>query len=105
MAFREGLSISETFVYSRTTESAAALAEHATSLRMDAAVVARPEDALGEATLMVTAATGREPVLHEGYETTPSWRRWAFKPEAAELPPALIYRSTVAADATEGGRE
>ncbi len=106
-AFREGLGVSEAFVYSRTTESAAALAEHAASLGMDAGVVARPEDALGEATLLVTATTGREPVLPEEGVRDDAFVAavGSFEPEAAELPPALVSRSTVVVDTMEGARE
>jgi len=105
-AFREGLGVSEAFVYSRTAESAARLTEHAASLGMDAAVVARPEDAIAEATLLVTATTGREPVLPEGVrEDAFVAAVGSFEPEAAELPPALISRSTVVVDTMEGARE
>jgi ornithine cyclodeaminase len=105
-AFREGLGVSKVFVCSRTTESAAALAEHAAGLGMDARVVARPEDALGEAPLLVTATTSREPVLPEGVrEDAFVAAVGSFEPEAAELPPALISRATVVVDTTEGARE
>jgi ornithine cyclodeaminase len=105
-AFREGLGVSEVFIYSRTTESAAALAEHAVGLGMDAVVVPRPEDALGEVTLLVTATTSREPVLPEGVRGDAFVAAvGSFEPEAAELPPAMISRSTVVVDTTEGARE
>jgi 1-piperideine-2-carboxylate/1-pyrroline-2-carboxylate reductase [NAD(P)H] len=105
-AFREGLGVSEVFVCSRTAESAAALAEHATSLGMEAVTVAQPEDALDEATLLVTATTSREPVLPEGVRRDAFVAAvGSFEPEAAELPPALISRSTVVVDTMEGARE
>ncbi len=105
-AFREGLGVSKVFVYSRTTESAAELTEHATSLGMDAAVVERPADALDEVTLVVTATTSREPVLPGGVrEDAFVAAVGSFEPEAAELPPALISRSTVVVDTMEGARE
>jgi ornithine cyclodeaminase len=105
-AFREGLGVSKVFVYSRTTESASALAEHAVGLGMEAGVAARPEDALGEATLLVTATTSREPVLPEEVrEDAFVAAVGSFEHEAAELPPALISRSTVVVDTTEGARE
>lgn len=105
-AFREGLGVSEVFIYSRTTESSAALAEHAVGLGMDAVVVPRPEDALGEVTLLVTATTSREPVLPEGVRGDAFVAAvGSFEPEAAELPPAMISRSTVVVDTTEGARE
>ena len=105
-AFREGLGVSEVFIYSRTTESSAALAEHAVGLGMDAVVVPRPEDALGEVTLLVTATTSREPVLPEGVRGDAFVAAvGSFEPEAAELPPAMISRSTVVVDTTEGAKE
>lgn len=105
-AFREGLGVSEVFIHSRTTESSAALAEHAAGLGMDAVVVPRPEDALGEVTLLVTATTSREPVLPEGVRGDAFVAAvGSFEPEAAELPPAMISRSTVVVDTTEGARE
>ncbi|HEY0129068.1 MAG TPA: delta(1)-pyrroline-2-carboxylate reductase family protein [Rubrobacteraceae bacterium] len=105
-AFREGLGVSEVFIYSRTTESSAALAEHAVGLGMDAVVVPRPEDALGEVTLLVTATTSREPVLPEGVRGDAFVAAvGSFEPEAAELSPAMISRSTVVVDTTEGARE
>jgi ornithine cyclodeaminase len=65
-----------------------------------------PEDALGEATLLVTATTSREPVLPEEVrEDAFVAAVGSFEPEAAELPPALISRSTVVVDTTEGARE
>ena len=105
-AFREGLGVSEVSIFSRTAQSAAALAEHAEGLGMAAAVVERPEDALGDASLVVTATTSREPVLpDEVREDTFVAAVGSFEPEAAELPPALISRSTVVVDTTEGARE
>ena len=105
-AFREGFGVSEVFIYSRTTESSAALAEHAVGLGMDAVVVPRPEDALVAVTLLVTATTSREPVLPEGVRGDAFVAAGgSFEPEAAELPPAMISRSTVVVDTTEGARE
>jgi 1-piperideine-2-carboxylate/1-pyrroline-2-carboxylate reductase [NAD(P)H] len=105
-AFREGLGVSEVFIYSRTTESSAALAEHAVGLGMDAVVVPRPEDALDEVTLLVTATTSREPVLPEGVRGDAFVAAvGSFEPEAAELSPAMISRSTVVVDTTEGAKE
>ncbi len=105
-AFRDGLGVSKVFVYSRTTESAAELTERATSLGMDAAIIERPADAVGEATLLVTATTSREPVLTEGVrEDAFVAAVGSFEPEAAELPPALISRSTVVVDTMEGAQE
>jgi 1-piperideine-2-carboxylate/1-pyrroline-2-carboxylate reductase [NAD(P)H] len=105
-AFREGLGTSRVFVSSRTTEPAAALADYAENLGMEARVVEDPEGALDEASLVVTATTSREPVLPEAVpEGVFVAAVGSFEPEAAELPPALISRSTVVVDTLEGARE
>jgi 1-piperideine-2-carboxylate/1-pyrroline-2-carboxylate reductase [NAD(P)H] len=104
-AFREGLGTSRVFVTSRTTERAASLADYAEKLGMEARAVEDPEGALDEASLVVTATTSREPVLPgavpEGVFVAAVG---SFEPEAAELPPALISRSTVVVDTLEGAR-
>jgi ornithine cyclodeaminase len=105
-AFREGLGVSRVFIASRTRESAESLADHARSLGMEARVVDAPEEALEEVSLVVTATTSRQPVLPD---TLPDdvfvAAVGAFKPEMAELPPALISHSTVVVDTLEGARE
>ena len=105
-AFREGLGTSRVFVTSRTTERAEALAQHAEGLRMEARVVERPDEALDEASLVVTATTSREPVLPEEVpEGVFVAAVGAFNPEMAELPAGLVSRSTVVVDTLEGARE
>ncbi len=104
-AFREGLGVSKVFVASRTRDHAEALADHARGLGAEAVVV-DPEEALPGVGLIVTTTTSREPVLPEGLrEGTFVAAVGSFEPEAAELPPALISRSTVVVDTTEGARE
>jgi 1-piperideine-2-carboxylate/1-pyrroline-2-carboxylate reductase [NAD(P)H] len=105
-AFREGLGTSRVFVTSRTTERTAALADYAENLGMEARAVEDPEAALDEASLVVTATTSREPVLPEAAPDGVFVAAvGSFEPEAAELPPALISRSTVVVDTLEGARE
>ena len=105
-AFREGLGTSRAFVTSRTTERAASLADYAENLGMEARAVEDPEGALDEVSLVVTATTSREPVLPEAVpEGVFVAAVGSFEPEAAELPPALISRSTVVVDTMEGARE
>jgi len=105
-AFREGLGTPRAFVTSRTAERAGSLADYAESLGVEARAVEDPEEALDEASLVVTATTSREPVLPgavpEGVFVAAVG---SFEPEAAELPPALISRSTVVVDTLEGARE
>jgi 1-piperideine-2-carboxylate/1-pyrroline-2-carboxylate reductase [NAD(P)H] len=105
-AFREGLGTSRVFVASRTPERAAALAEHAEDLGVEARVVEDPGEALEEASLVVTATTSRVPVMPEVVpEGVFVAAVGAFEPGAAELPPALISRSTIVVDTLEGARE
>ena len=105
-AFYEGLGVSEVSVSSRSTDSAEALAGHARALGMDARTVERPEEALEEVGLVVTATTSREPVLPD---TVPDGVFVAavgsFEPRAAELPPALISNSHVFVDTVEGAKD
>lgn len=105
-AFVEGLGISKVFVTSRTREGAEALAGHAQGLGVEAVVVERPEEALPEAGMIVTATTSREPVLPEGVRSgTFVAAVGSFEPEAAELPPGMISGSTVVVDTIEGAKE
>jgi 1-piperideine-2-carboxylate/1-pyrroline-2-carboxylate reductase [NAD(P)H] len=105
-AFREGLGTVRAFVASRTPERAASLAEHAENLGMEARAVQDPGAALDEVSLVVTATTSREPVLPEEVpEDAFVAAVGSFEPEAAELPPGLISRSTVVVDTLEGARE
>ncbi|MBA3951208.1 MAG: delta(1)-pyrroline-2-carboxylate reductase family protein, partial [Rubrobacter sp.] len=75
-------------------------------LGMDAAVVATPEAALSEVSLVVTATTSREPVLPDAVaEGTFVAAVGSFEPEAAELLPELVSNSTVVVDTMEGAKE
>lgn len=105
-AFREGLEVTRVFLTSRTRERAESLSQHARSLGMEARVVNRPEEALDEADLVVTATTSREPVLPEELPSEAFVAAvGAFNPEMAELPPGLLSRSTVVVDTLEGTKE
>lgn len=105
-AFREGLGVSRVFITSRTRESAESLAAHARGISLEVRVVDDLEETLSEVGLIVTATTSREPVLPD---TVPNnvfvAAVGAFKPGMAELPPALISRSTVVVDTLEGTKE
>lgn len=105
-AFREGLGTTEVAVVSRTPESARALADQAESLGMEARTAEDVREVLEGASLVVTATTSAETVLPE--ELAPGTfvaAVGAFTPEAAELPAALVGRSTVVVDTLEGARE
>jgi 1-piperideine-2-carboxylate/1-pyrroline-2-carboxylate reductase [NAD(P)H] len=105
-AFHEGLGTSRVFVNSRTEESARSLAEHAENLGMEARVVGEPGEALGEASLVVTATTSREPVLPESVSDGSFLAAvGSFEPGAAELPAGLVARAAVVVDTLEGARE
>lgn len=105
-AFREGLGVSKVFITSRTVESAKSLAQHAEGLGMEARTAGGPEEVLDEVSLIVTATTSREPVLPEDVPDGVFVAAvGAFKPEMAELPPALISRSTIIVDTLEGAKD
>ena len=105
-AFHEGLGTSRVFVTSRTAERAETLAEHAEGLQMEARVIEGADEALDEASLVVTATMSREPVLPEEVpEGVFVTAVGAFNPEMAELPASLVSRCTVVVDTLEGARE
>ena len=105
-AFHEGLGTSKVFLNSRTRERSEALAEYAERLGMEARVIEDPAEALGEASLVVTATTSREPVLPEGVsEDAFVAAVGSFEPGAAELPAGLVARAAVVVDTLEGARE
>ncbi|MGI8858978.1 MAG: delta(1)-pyrroline-2-carboxylate reductase family protein [Rubrobacteraceae bacterium] len=105
-AFRAGLGVTEVFLVSRARERADALADHAQSLGMEAWILDDPAEALGRATLIVTATTSSEPVLPEEIsEDIFVAAVGSFTPEAAEIPASLVARSTVVADTIEGAKE
>ena len=105
-AFHEGLGTSKVFLNSRTRERSEALAEYAERLDMEARVIEDPAEALGEASLVVTATTSREPVLPEGVsEDTFVSAVGSFEPGAAELAAGLVARAAVVVDTLEGARE
>jgi 1-piperideine-2-carboxylate/1-pyrroline-2-carboxylate reductase [NAD(P)H] len=105
-AFREGLGTSRAFISSRTVDRAEELARHARVLGMEARAVGDPGEVLDEASLVVTATTSREPVLpEEAPEGLFVAAVGSFEPDAAELPAALVSRSTVVVDTIEGARE
>jgi ornithine cyclodeaminase len=105
-AFREGLGTSRVFFTSRTDESAQSLRQRAEDLGLEARVVEDPDEAVQEISLVVTATTSREPVVPEAVPDGVFVAAvGSFEPEAAELPPALISRSTIVVDTLEGARE
>lgn len=105
-AFHEGLGVSRVFLASRTRERATTLAEHAATLGMEVRVVDSPEQALDKVKLVVTATTSREPVLTEKVsEDVFIAAVGSFEPETAEIPTALVSRSSVVVDTLDGAKE
>ena len=104
-AFREGLGTSRVFVLSRTDEHAESLRKRAEDLGVEARMVEDPDEVLQEISLVITATTSREPVVPEAVpEGVFVAAVGSFEPEAAELPPALISRSTIVVDTLEGAK-
>jgi len=95
------------FVSSRGEEKACTLADHARKLGMEASAVGDVEEALGEASLVVTATTSTEPVLPEEIPANAfAAAVGSFRPDMAELPAALIRSANrVVVDELEGARE
>lgn len=105
-AFRDGLGVSKVFLVSRTEKRTRSLAEYARSLGVEAEVSPSVEQALNEVSLVVTATTSYEPVLPEDTPVdTFVAAIGAFNPEMAELPPALLSKSTVVIDTLKGVKE
>ena len=104
-ALREGLGIERFFVASRSRDSAERLAARARRHGASAHVVERPADALADVDVIVTATTSTVPVLpDEVPDRCLVLAVGAFRADMAELPPALLARSSVVVDTLEGAR-
>ncbi len=104
-AFVEGLGCERFLICSRTRERAEALAAYASELGARAEVIDRVEHAPADTRLFVTATTSMTPVLPETLpEDAFVAAVGAFKPELAELPPALIGNARVVVDTLEGAQ-
>ena len=106
-AFREGLGTERVFIRSRRAQGSLTLAEHARALGMEARVSEGDlAQAIGEATLIVTATTSEEPVLPAGVRADAFVAAvGSFRPRMVELPSPLVARSHVVVDDLEGARE
>ncbi len=105
-AFHEGLGVRRVFIQSRTRERADNLARAARERGLEAQVVDAVEDVVDQVRLIATTTTSRQPVLPDSLpEGTFVAAVGAFNPQMAELPPALIERSSVYVDTLEGARE
>jgi ornithine cyclodeaminase len=104
-AFAEGLGVRETYIVSRTLGHAQALAEQARQRGIQAQALAEPDSVLDRVTLIVTATTSSRPVLPRGIRQDAFVAAvGAYRPEMAELPPALIRRARLYVDTLEGAQ-
>jgi ornithine cyclodeaminase len=104
-AMTQGLGVRQVYVTSRNPAHASDLAVYARSLGLDAQPIARPEEVLDQASLIVTATTSPEPVLPPGVRSdTFIAAVGSFQPDRAELPPALVQRAQLYVDTLEGAR-
>jgi len=105
MAFHAGLGVQEVFVCARDGAKAEALAERLRGAGVPARSVARPEDVLDRATLIVTATNSPTPVLPDCVrEDAFIAAIGSFSPERAEIPPSLVRRCRLFTDSLEGAR-
>ncbi|MEW5773635.1 MAG: delta(1)-pyrroline-2-carboxylate reductase family protein [Thermodesulfobacteriota bacterium] len=106
-AFRQGLGTERAWVADLSRDKAEALAAHGRGLGMDCSAVARPDDVLPEAALVVTATTSAAPVLppaSPGDGLRPDCfiaAVGAHSPGEAEIPAALVRRCRVYVDMPE----
>ena len=104
-AFAEGLEVREAYIVSRTLAHAQALAEHARQRGMEAHALAEAGSILDRAKLIVTATTSTTPVLQEGIRPDAFVAAvGAYRPDMAELPPALVRRAQLYVDTLEGAQ-
>ncbi len=104
-AFIEGLGVREAYVVSRTPARAEQLAAHGRELGIAAEALADPASVLRRVTLIVTATTSELPVLPEAIRPDAFVAAvGAYRPEMAELPPALVRRARLYVDTLEGAK-
>jgi ornithine cyclodeaminase len=98
-AFRQGMGVREIFLVSRTRSRAEALAGELAASGIAARVADDAADVVGEAGLIVTATTSREPVLPDAVRADAFVAAvGSFTPEAAELPATLVGRAALFVD-------
>ena len=99
LAFCQGLGVKDVLIASRTPQKAQALAEDLAGLGARAHVVEDIGRAAGEASLIVTATTSREPVFPDTVrEDVFVAAVGSFTPEAAEVPTSLVSRAALFVD-------
>ncbi|NLG09051.1 MAG: delta(1)-pyrroline-2-carboxylate reductase family protein [Deinococcales bacterium] len=112
-ALHAGIGVGRLLVRSRTRGRAAALVAHARSLGIDARLAveegAAATDELAASDLIVTTTDSREPVLPAELAerlrpTSTIVAVGAFRPDMAEVPPAVVAVCDVVVDSLEGAR-
>jgi len=105
MAFHAGLGVPQVFVCARDPAKAEALAARLRGAGVPAQSVARPEDVLNRATLIVTATNSPTPVIPETVcDDAFIAAIGSFSPAQAEIPASLVRRCRLFTDSLEGAR-
>lgn len=104
-AFAEGLNIREVYVVSRSRDHAEALATRARQLGLAATALDEPTAVIDRVPLIVTGTTSTTPVLPAAARDDAFIAAvGAFRPDMAEVPPALVQRAQVYVDTLEGAQ-
>jgi ornithine cyclodeaminase len=105
MAFCTGLGVGEVYVCSRSRQKSEALADRLRSVGVRAQAVARPEEVLERATLIVTATNSPEPVIPAGVRGDVFIAAvGSFHADRAEIPAELVRRCRLYVDDLEAAR-
>lgn len=105
-AFQAGLGTTHAYLYSRSRPRADALAKKMQQQGLNIQVIDDPNAVLDETKVIVTATTSQTPVLPERLASdTFVAAVGAFRPQMAEIPPALAKSSQIFVDTEEGAKE
>lgn len=105
-AFQAGLGTTQAYLYSRTRPRAEALAGKMQKQGLNVKVIDDPNTVLDETQIIVTATTSQSPILPERLASdTFVAAVGAFRPQMAEIPPALAGASQVFIDTEEGAKD
>lgn len=105
-AFAEAFPLREVWIAARSVESAERLAAQARTLGLKASVAGNPTAVLPYASLIVTATTSATPVFEDTlFPPTFVAAVGAYRPDMAELPPALVRRARLYVDTLDGARQ
>jgi ornithine cyclodeaminase/alanine dehydrogenase-like protein (mu-crystallin family) len=102
-AFQQLLGVTRVHVHSRDPAHAQALADHASTLGMRAAVVGNLARVMAATPLIVTATTATEPVLPDAVRADAFVAAiGAYRPDMCELPARLLRRAALYVDDKAG---